>query len=113
MYLGGRVSDASAAAKEKTAALLKAMWEKNLPLLRERVAVLSAAAEASARGELSEELRVEAHAVAHKLAGSLGMFGYPEGTRVARELEILLTETVLKAALFQALTEELKILLPL
>ena len=28
--------------------------------------------------------------IAHKLAGSLGMYGYDEGTRVARELELLL-----------------------
>lgn len=84
MYLGGRVSEAAAA---KTAALLKALWEKNLPVLRERVGVLERAAEASAAGTLSEELRVEAHAVAHKLAGSLGMFGYPEGTLIAREIE--------------------------
>ena len=86
MRLGGRVSEAAA----KTAALLKAMWERNLPVLRERVGVLSVAAEASARGELEEGLRVEAAGVAHKLAGSLGMFGYPEGTRVARELEVVL-----------------------
>lgn len=89
MCLGGRVSEAAAA---KTAVLLKALWEKNLPVLRERVGVLERAAEASHRGELSEVLRVEAAGVAHKLAGSLGMFGYPEGTRVARELEVALGE---------------------
>ena len=27
---------------------------------------------------------------AHKLAGSLGMYGYDEGTRIAREIEVLL-----------------------
>jgi HPt (histidine-containing phosphotransfer) domain-containing protein len=90
MCLGGRVSEAAATAAEKTAALLKAMWERNLPVLRERVGVLTAAAEASASGTLSEELRVEAAGVAHKLAGSLGMFGYPEGTRLAREIEVAL-----------------------
>jgi len=107
------VSDAAASAKEKTAALLKAMWEKNLPLLRERVAVLSAAADAATAGTLSEELRVEAHAVAHKLAGSLGMFGYPEGTRVARELEVALGEETVEAGRLLELVRSLRDVLPL
>lgn len=89
MCSGGQVSDAAA----RTAALLKAMWEKNLPVLRERLGVLTAAAEAASAGTLSEERRLEAAGVAHKLAGSLGMFGYPEGTRLARELEVVLGET--------------------
>jgi hypothetical protein len=84
MYLGGRVSE--------TAALLKAVWEKNLPVLRERMGVLSAAGEAADAGALSQELRVEAAGIAHKLAGSMGMFGYPEGTRIAREIEVMLGE---------------------
>ena len=28
--------------------------------------------------------------MAHKLAGSLGMYGYGEGTRIARQIEVLL-----------------------
>ncbi len=96
-------------AASKTAALLKMMWEKNLPVLRERMGVLERAASASASGTLSEELRVEAAGVAHKLAGSLGMFGYPEGTRVARELEVALGggETVRLGELVRALRDVL------
>ena len=61
MCSGGPVSDAAA----KTAALLATMWEKNLPVLRERVAVLDRAAQAALAGALHDELRVEAAAVAH------------------------------------------------
>jgi HPt (histidine-containing phosphotransfer) domain-containing protein len=36
------------------------------------------------------ELREAAADTAHKLAGSLGMYGYDRGTHLAREIEILL-----------------------
>jgi len=113
MCLGGRVSEAAASAAEKTAALLKAMWERNLPVLRERVGGLSAAAEAAVAGGLSEELRVEAAGVAHKLAGSLGMFGYPEGTAIARELEVALGEVEASGTRLVELVRTLRDALPL
>jgi HPt (histidine-containing phosphotransfer) domain-containing protein len=77
-------------AEEKTAALLATIWVKLQPLVKERLGTLELAAEAAAAGTLGEDLRQEAADVAHKLAGSLGMYGCDEGTRVARELELLL-----------------------
>jgi HPt (histidine-containing phosphotransfer) domain-containing protein len=73
-------------AEDKTASLLAALWVRNRPIVEQRLAVLDQAA----AGPLTEELRVEACSSAHKLAGSLGMYGYDEGTRIARELEALL-----------------------
>jgi HPt (histidine-containing phosphotransfer) domain-containing protein len=35
-------------------------------------------------------LRRDAEHEAHKLAGSLGMFGFPTGSELARELELML-----------------------
>ena len=78
-------------AGERTAALLRALWQQNLPLLRSRLAVLDEAATAARFGTLGDGLRAEAISTAHKLAGSLGMFGYPEGTRIAREMEYALS----------------------
>jgi HPt (histidine-containing phosphotransfer) domain-containing protein len=52
--------------------------------------MLDHAASAAAAGTLFEELREEAADTAHKLAGSLGMYGYDHGTRLARQLELLL-----------------------
>jgi HPt (histidine-containing phosphotransfer) domain-containing protein len=72
--------------KQRTAALLADLWQRNLPLIEHRMAVL----ERAASGPLTEELRAEAVDVAHKLAGSLGMFGYEEGTLIARNLELIL-----------------------
>jgi HPt (histidine-containing phosphotransfer) domain-containing protein len=42
---------------------------------------------ALANGTPAEPLREQANAEAHRLAGLLGTFGYPEGTDAARELE--------------------------
>ena len=77
-------------AEQKTAKLLAALWVKNLPLVKERLTMLDRAAEAAAAAHLDEALREAAAGGAHKLAGSLGMYGYDEGTRIARELEVTL-----------------------
>ena len=72
---------------EATRKLLASLWERSLPVLRERCALLERAAAAAQAGILTPELRAEATAIAHKLSGSLGMFGYPEGTDFARRIE--------------------------
>ena len=77
-------------AADKTADLLAALWLRNLPVVEERLGVLNRAAAAADAGALDAALREEALTCAHKLAGSLGMYGYDEGTRFARELEVLL-----------------------
>ncbi|MDW5265972.1 MULTISPECIES: Hpt domain-containing protein [Acidobacteriaceae] len=75
---------------KKLNALLAGLWERGLPLLQERLAILDRAATAAESGELSEVLRIEALEIAHKFAGSLGMFGYSDGTEIARQIEQLL-----------------------
>ena len=74
----------------KTAALLEALWQRNLPVLRSRLALLDQAATGAVAGSLGDDLRREAGSTAHKLAGSLGMFGYDEGTEIARSIEHML-----------------------
>ncbi len=66
------------------------LWKKNLPTLRERLDLLDRAAAAAAAGVLPEPSRVQALEVAHKLSGSLGMFGYQRGTEIAHEMELIL-----------------------
>jgi HPt (histidine-containing phosphotransfer) domain-containing protein len=95
-------------AEEKTAALLAALWVKVRPVVEERLALLDAAAAAAANGALGEAQRTEASGAAHKLAGSLGMYGYDEGTAVARKIEVLLGEATPDAARLRALNAELR-----
>jgi HPt (histidine-containing phosphotransfer) domain-containing protein len=77
-------------ANDKTASLLSALWLRNRPVVDARLDALDRAAACAAAGSLTEEVREDAADTAHKLAGSLGMYGFPQGTRLARELELLL-----------------------
>jgi HPt (histidine-containing phosphotransfer) domain-containing protein len=95
-------------AKDKTASLLAALWVRIRPLVEERLVTLDQAATAASAGALGDELRKEAAGSAHKLAGSLGMYGYDEGTRIARELELLLGGANPDAARLAALIVELR-----
>jgi HPt (histidine-containing phosphotransfer) domain-containing protein len=64
------------------------LWDRFLPEIRERVAVLAKAAEAVAVRKLTAEQRRAAQSAAHKLSGVLGTFGLTRGTVLARELEM-------------------------
>jgi HPt (histidine-containing phosphotransfer) domain-containing protein len=77
-----------AAVPPALAASLQTIWEKYLPRMEERLAVLEAAAAALEGNELTPE-QCAAAAAAHKLAGVLGSFGLTRGTELAREAEIL------------------------
>ena len=68
-------------------AAIAAIWARSLPVVRERLRVLEEAAAALEGGDLRDAERVAAVGEAHKLAGSLGMFGFAEGTEIARVLE--------------------------
>ena len=93
-------------AEDKTTALLAALWRKNRPVVEERLATLDGAA--ATRGGLSEDRRKEAQSTAHKLAGALGMYGYDEGTRIARLLEQLLESATPEPERFRGLMAELR-----
>ena len=74
--------------------MLEKVWQRSLPIVMDRLNVLDAGAAALQAGHLSNELRAQTIMEAHRLAGSLGMFGYDEGTRLAREIETMLESHV-------------------
>jgi HPt (histidine-containing phosphotransfer) domain-containing protein len=74
--------------------LLADLWHKNLPTLRERLDLLDLIASSASSGTIPAASRDEAITIAHKLSGSLGMFGYQQGTEIAAKIE-----RILKAAL--------------
>jgi HPt (histidine-containing phosphotransfer) domain-containing protein len=89
--------------------LLASLWQKNLPTLRERLDLLDRTASIAASGSLAEALRLEAYNIAHKLTGSLGMFGYQQGTNIARKIEqILKTPTPAQLTTLVTLTKDLR-----
>jgi len=67
---------------------LDTMWARHRSQILERVAVLEGAASAVASKTITAAEREAAHAAAHKLAGTLGMFNLMRGTDLARELEL-------------------------
>jgi HPt (histidine-containing phosphotransfer) domain-containing protein len=75
---------------EKIEALLADLWQRHLPTLRERLDLLDRAAAEASSGTLEEASRLEAHSVAHKLAGNLGMFGHQQATEIASSMEQIL-----------------------
>jgi HPt (histidine-containing phosphotransfer) domain-containing protein len=70
--------------------VLAELWKKNLPTVQERLDLLDKFGNAAASGKLDEPTRIEALNIAHKLAGSLGMYGYQQGTEVASKMERIL-----------------------
>lgn len=67
---------------------LTAIWQRSIPQMRQRLELLQRAADELANSRSIEpDLRAEAVSVAHKLAGSLGMFGFSDATECARAIE--------------------------
>ena|ERR1700679_2598052 len=95
-------------AGSSTQRLIANLWQRNQPQTLDRLALLDRAAAAAAAEQLTPELREEATSVAHKLAGSLGMFGFPDGTRLARELELHLGSATLDHATLTLLANQLR-----
>lgn len=95
-------------AAEKTRLLLAGLWRRNRPVIEERLDLLDVAAAAD---PMHEEIRIAALEVSHKLSGSLGMFGFEQGTLIARELESLLDAPHPSAARIAELAKELRTML--
>jgi len=65
-------------------------WQRFQSRFSRRVTVLEQAAASLLQGKLDSELRQKAEQASHKLAGSLGMFGLAEGSRLAQQIEQML-----------------------
>ncbi|MEM8809883.1 MAG: response regulator [Cyanobacteria bacterium P01_G01_bin.38] len=65
-----------------------AVWDRAKQRLSNRIAVIEQATSAGITDTLADELRQQAEREAHKLAGSLGMFNFDEGSQLAREAEL-------------------------
>lgn len=72
---------------------LEEAWAKMLPLMLRRLDAINRSHRALVDGALDDSLRTEAAAEAHKLAGSLGVFGLQEGSKSALEIERILATT--------------------
>ena len=76
--------------RHQTQTALAAVWQKFEGMHNERIAILEQANQVWQTHALSGQLLKQAQRAAHKLAGSLGLFGFPEGSRLALKMEELL-----------------------
>lgn len=76
------------------------LWSKFKDLAFERLANLENLAIALVENRVTDEL-VQAKNSAHKLAGSLGCFGFPQGSKIARQIEQLLGKPIAQADIEQ------------
>ena len=75
--------------RQRVEAATSRVWEKFQGKMLGQIATLGEAAAALTSGNLTTELQEQAKQEAHKLAGSLGIFGFMKGSRLAKELEEL------------------------
>ncbi|ABA21252.1 multi-component transcriptional regulator, winged helix family [Trichormus variabilis ATCC 29413] len=86
-----RKTDGLRKTKNQTAiAAINKTIERYKDTFAQRVTLLERAEQALHTGQLLPELRQEASNEAHKLAGTLGSFGYETGSKLARAIEHLL-----------------------
>ncbi len=71
---------------------LSALWERHRETNLERVSIVEETAAAVVRGSLSDDARNEGVSAAHKLAGSLGTFGFEAGSGIALQVEAMLKD---------------------
>jgi diguanylate cyclase (GGDEF)-like protein len=80
----------AAAGTSALSSAVAGVWARYRDQVLARVDVLEAAALGLLEGRLDRDARREAEREAHKLAGSVGTFGFAEGSRLAREAETML-----------------------
>lgn len=75
---------------QQTQSALSAVWEKVKGESSDRLTIIQQASKALRDGKLKDQQRQQALMAAHKLAGSLGVFGFAEASRLAKEIEQML-----------------------
>jgi len=69
---------------------LAMLWDRHRPNIMDRISLLELKTADVLRDVIDEEGIVEGSDAAHKLAGSLGMYGYQQGTEIASKMERIL-----------------------
>src|SRR4051794_4669885 len=97
------MSQSPANSTQQTKAMLAVVWNKNRDLLLHRLDSIESFCRQLPASASDDDLRAEASSDAHKLAGSLGMFGLNEGTAVARDIENRLRDSTPESLLTSAI----------
>lgn len=76
--------------EQQTRAALSKVWNRFKTRVNQQIEILQQAATALINQALSQELQQQAEQEAHTLSGSLATFGFPEGSRLAHQIERML-----------------------
>ena len=74
----------------KVRQVLQELWEANRGTIAERIAAIRSAYDLLSGAGLDASTREKAISAAHKLAGVLGTFGFPRGSELALQTQLLL-----------------------
>lgn len=83
-------------------------WSKFKDVTFERLAILGNLAKALLENQVPDKLHSQGKNSAHKLAGSLGCFGFPQGSKIAKQIENLLENNLDTEADIKQLIELIK-----
>lgn len=83
------MNDIADSPENQLQAMLRVLWKNNRATIDERVQRLREAQNQLLADQMDAVSRKEAESAAHKLAGVLGTFGLPEGSRIASSIEQL------------------------
>ncbi len=104
--------DISPLDKMRIQEVIAVMAQKLIASLPETIAMFRQVAIALAQDKLGADLRYEGYMQAHRLIGSLGSLGFPEGSAIARQLEVMLHRdfslSIFDAELLQQLVTKLE-----
>ncbi|QLE57374.1 response regulator [Nostoc sp. TCL26-01] len=97
--------------KQHLKATTNQIWEKFQHKFAQQIVILEQVATALQTNQLTVELQQQGQQQAHKLAGSLGIFGLMDGSQLARKLEGLLEQQiVLEASAIKQIVELVELL---
>jgi diguanylate cyclase (GGDEF)-like protein len=88
--LAPKTEEPSERTRQQTLAALAGVWERFQGRVNEQIMLLEQVASALLPAQPTPEQRQQAEQVAHTLAGSLGTFGFGEGSQLARKIERIL-----------------------
>lgn len=90
-----RPSKISTQSGSERSAIINQIWSKFSNLAFQRVSDIEKLMLDASATDLNLKVKSQAQNSAHKLAGSLGCFGFPEGSKIAKQIElILVNETI-------------------
>jgi DNA-binding response OmpR family regulator len=95
---------------QKAQSIISRIWDKFQTQYAEQASELVEIVTVLSRKKSDIKLQQQAEEIAHKLAGTLGVFGLMNTSQQAKELEMLLQQTVLDARHIQQATELSKVI---